>query len=88
MIENYRIWAKLVNWMTVNYEAFKSSTLFDTVGVYLAYSRDLLEIDPIRLRISADGLTLPDPNGDEVLAALRWRNLEAFYDHLLERLHP
>ncbi|MCS6994186.1 MAG: nucleoside hydrolase [Anaerolineales bacterium] len=86
LIENYEIWAKLVTWMTVDYTDSKSSTLFDTVAIYLAYSFDLLEMERIRLRITDDGLTLPDPEGDEVLAALRWRDLDAFYDHLVERL--
>ncbi|PWH14279.1 MAG: nucleoside hydrolase [Anaerolineae bacterium] len=88
LIENYEIWSKLVTWMTVDYTDSKSSTLFDTVAIYLAYSFDLLEMENIRLRITDDGLTLPDPAGDEVLAALRWRDLDAFYDHLLERLKP
>jgi inosine-uridine nucleoside N-ribohydrolase len=86
LIENYRIWAKLVTWMTVDYEEIHSSTLFDTVAVYLAYSQDLLDLERIRLRVSADGLTVPDPSGHEVLAALRWRDLERFSDHLVERL--
>ncbi len=88
LIENYEIWAKLVTWMTVDYTDSKSSTLFDVVAVYLAYCSDLLEMENIRLRITDDGLTLPDPEGDEVLAALRWRDLDAFLDHLLERLNP
>jgi inosine-uridine nucleoside N-ribohydrolase len=88
LIENYHIWARLVTWMKVDYEAVQSSTLFDTVAVYLAYSRELLEVEPIRLRVTEDGLTLPDPDGEEVLAALRWRSLEGFSDHLMERLQP
>lgn len=88
LIENYKIWAKLVTWMKVDYETVKSSVLFDTVAVYLAYSFDLLEMKKIRLRITDDGLTLPDPSGDEVLAALRWRNLDGFLTHLMERLNP
>lgn len=45
-------------------------------------------MERLRLRITDDGLTLPNPAGDEVLAALRWRSLDGFYDHLLERLNP
>jgi inosine-uridine nucleoside N-ribohydrolase len=86
LIENYRIWAKLVTWMMVDFEDAQSSTLFDTVAIYLAYSRDLVEMEKIRLRVTDDGLTVPDPAGDEVQVALRWRDMEAFYDHLLERL--
>jgi inosine-uridine nucleoside N-ribohydrolase len=88
LIENYQIWAELVPWMTVDYQDRKSSTLFDTVAVYLAYCQDWIEIDKINLRITDDGLTVPDPTGDEVRAALRWKNLGAFYEHLVERLKP
>jgi inosine-uridine nucleoside N-ribohydrolase len=86
LIENYRAWAKLVTWDKVDYQEVRSSVLFDTVAVYLAYSRDLLEVDPIHLRLTDEGLTIPDPAGEEVLAALHWRNLDAYYDHLVERL--
>jgi len=88
LIENYRIWATLVTWMKVDYEEVRSSTLFDTVAVYLAYSQDFLELEIERLRLTDDGLTIPDPTGYEVLAALRWRDLDGFCDHLVERLNP
>lgn len=88
LIENYRIWAERVPWMTVDYEDVRSSTLFDTVAVYLAYSQDLVEVETIPLRITDAGLTVPDPAGNEVQVAMRWRDLDAFYDHLVERLDP
>jgi len=88
LIENYETWARLVTWTKIDDTQNRSSTLFDTVAIYLAYSFDLVEMEKIRLRISDDGLTLPDPAGDDVLAALRWRDLDGFYDHLLERLKP
>jgi inosine-uridine nucleoside N-ribohydrolase len=86
LMENYKIWAKEVTWMVAADVSTRSSVLFDTVAVYLAYGSEWLEMESLRLRISDDGLTLPDPQGAEVLAALRWRDLEAFCDHLLERL--
>lgn len=88
LIDNYKIWARNVNWMTVDFETTRSSVLFDTVAVYLAYSTDLVDMEPVRLRVTDDGLTVPDPAGDIVQAALRWRSLESYYDHLLERLNP
>jgi hypothetical protein len=47
-------------------------------------------METICLHLTDDGLTLPDTNGDEVLAAMRWRDLDAdaFSDHLLTRLMP
>jgi len=88
LIENYQIWAEGVSWMEVDYFETRSSTLFDTVAVYLAYGSDLLDMETIRLRITDDGLTIPDPTGNEVQVALRWRDLEGFLVHLLERLQP
>lgn len=88
LIENYNIWAKLVTWTKIDFEDTQSSVLYDTVAVYLAYNFDLVEMERIRLRITDEGMTVPDPDGEEVLAALRWRDLEKFYDHLLERLNP
>ena len=87
-MENYRIWARLASWVTVDLVDSRSSTLFDTVAIYLAYSQHLVEIERIRLSVTGDGLTVPDPAGDEVQLALRWRDLDAFYDHLVERLNP
>lgn len=86
LIENYRVWAKHVTWMDVDDFETRSSTLFDTVAVYLAYATDLLEMEPVRLRVTDDGLTVPDPAGDPVLAALRWRDLDGFRHHLVARL--
>jgi len=88
LIENYKIWAKLVTWMNVDFEDVKSSVLFDTVAVYLAYSTDLLEVENLRLRITDAGLTIPDAAGDEISVALRWRDLAGFRQHLLDKLKP
>jgi inosine-uridine nucleoside N-ribohydrolase len=87
LIENYQAWAKVVSGeANIGYTERGSSTLFDTVAVYLAYARDLLNIEPIRLAITDQGFTDPDPAGDEIQVAMTWRDKEAFYDHLVERL--
>lgn len=86
LIENVRVWARHVTWMAVDFVETRSSTLFDTVAVYLAYATDLLEMEQVCLRITDDGLTVPDPGGSPVLAALRWHDLDGFLDHLLARL--
>ena len=75
LIENDRIWARLDPWMTADFEDSQSSTLFDTVAIYLAYGQHLVQIEKIRLSVTDDGLTVPDPAGDEVQVALRWRDL-------------
>ncbi len=87
LIENYKIWAELVPWTKVDYKVV-SSTLFDTVAIYLAYSRDFIEFENINIKITDDGFTLPDPEGDKLQVAIRWKDYEAFLDHLVERLNP
>lgn len=85
LMENYKIWSKLVTWTKVDPENH-SSTLFDTVAVYLAYSHEFLEIESIKITVTDDGYTVPDEKGDEILVAIRWKDLNAFLDHLVERL--
>lgn len=85
LMENYKIWANFVPWTKVNPEV-SSSTLFDTVAIYLAYSQEFLEVEPIKIKITDDGFTIPDENGDEIKVAIRWKNLSSFLDHLVKRL--
>jgi inosine-uridine nucleoside N-ribohydrolase len=87
IIENYCVFAPRVSWMHCDYFALRSTVLFDCVAVYLAYAEDLVEVENIRYRISDDGMTIADPNGDcSARVALRWKNEPAFFDHLTDRL--
>ena len=45
LIENYRIWAQHVTWLNGIDPDTVTSTLFDTVAVYLAFSEELLEME-------------------------------------------
>lgn len=88
VIENYIPWIKHVKWTKVSeaYTREKSTTLFDCVAVYLAYAEDLCEIEEICLTTDDNGFNHIDPTGDKVRAAMAWKDLEGFYDHLVERL--
>ncbi len=79
VIENYRIWAG-------GTLPAASSTLFDTVAVYLAYSSELLEMEPLGIRISDDGFTLIDPSAKVVNCAMDWKDLPAFEDIVVARI--
>ncbi len=64
-----------------------SSTLFDTVAIYLAFSTDLVEMQRLPIIVTDDGYTKIDrKNGKRVRCAVKWKDLEAFEDLLLERL--
>lgn len=87
ILENYRVWAASsgdANLKTLPETA--SSTLFDTVAVYLAISHDLCTMKQIRLQVTDDGFTRVDPAGKTVLAALEWNDLGRFEEFLASRL--
>jgi len=86
VIENYRLWA-LARGETVS-AAFplRSSTLFDTVAVYLAFSQDWCVMERLGIRVTADGFTVEDPAARKINVATKWKDLPAFEDLLVERL--
>ena len=84
VMANYRAWATAAD--IEEMAERRSSTLFDTVAVYLAFATELLEMEEIRLAVRDDGLTYESPDGHPVQAALAWRDLDAFRDLLIRRL--
>ena len=86
VIEQARAWSKNVTWYTPPDPDKGTSTLFDTVAVYMAYSEALLEMKTLGIRITDGGMTIPDPAGIQVRAALGWKDLGAFRRHLVDRL--
>ncbi|MDJ0636189.1 MAG: hypothetical protein QNJ34_23610, partial [Xenococcaceae cyanobacterium MO_188.B29] len=60
MIESYYSWAEYVDWVQA-YPMVESSTLFDTVAVYLALSEEYVEIEKLGIRVTDEGFTLIDP---------------------------
>jgi inosine-uridine nucleoside N-ribohydrolase len=85
LIENYRIWAKRVKWTRVDSEA-RSSILFDTVAVYLAFSEELLVMERLGIRVTGAGYTVIDDGAKEINCAMAWKDLVAFEDLLVRRL--
>jgi inosine-uridine nucleoside N-ribohydrolase len=86
LIENYRIWAEHVTWESnIDAESY-SSTLFDTVAVYLAFSEDLVVMEDLGVRVTDDGYTIIDEAAKIIHCATAWEDLAAFEDLLVERL--
>lgn len=79
VIENYRIWLN-------GKPDVESSILFDTVAVHLAYSTEFLDMKKMRLRVTDDGFTVPDNQGNPGNVAFDWTNLGGFEDALVGRL--
>ncbi|HAK93783.1 MAG TPA: nucleoside hydrolase [Planctomycetes bacterium] len=82
IIENYRAWSG----QDTKAPEERSSVLFDTVAVYLAFSTDLAEIERLGIRVTDDGKTLIDPAAKVMRVATAWKDLGAFEDLLVARL--
>ena len=86
VIENYRLWLLAGGGSSTTTFATRSSTLFDTVAVYLAFSQDWCVMENIGIRVTDDGFTMEGPNARKVNVATAWKNLPALEDLLAERL--
>ncbi len=84
LMANYRAWAGTLGHPEIAERA--STTLFDTVAVYLAFADALVEMETIRLAVRDDGLTYEAEDGRLVNAALGWADLSAFRQALIHRL--
>lgn len=87
LMENYRAWLKKVTWLTEKPDPSKASTtLFDTVAVYMAFSEKWLAMEDLPLKVTDDGMTVIDDEGAVIRCATGWQDMEAFKDLLVERL--
>ena len=82
LMDNYTIWAE----NSSHHPEVSSSTLFDTVAVYLAYTTEHLLMENMGIRVTDEGLTTPDPDAQHMDVALGWTDLDAFHRILTERL--
>lgn len=82
IIQNYRIWSS----KDPKAAEEQSSTLFDTVAVYLALSTDLVNVETLGIRVDDKGFTLIDENAKKVKCATEWKSLDGFRDFLVNRL--
>jgi inosine-uridine nucleoside N-ribohydrolase len=63
-----------------------STTLFDTVAVYLAMSTELVKMEKLPIRVTDDGYTRIDEGAKVIDCATEWKDLDAFEDFLVDRL--
>lgn len=85
VIENYRAWTRSQGHDESRIKA-GSTTLYDTVAIYLAISTELVEIEKLGIRVTDDGYTVIDDGGKVIKCATEWKDLGGFEDFLVERL--
>ncbi len=81
---NYRVWSK--NQANSPDPGQKSTVLFDTVAVYLAYAEEFVNMETLQLGITSDGFTAVKKQGKPIRCAMTWRDRGAYLDHLTQRL--
>lgn len=99
LIENYRAWyrqgilnqkkdlseAELNKWVDQKLNS-SSTTLFDTVAVYLAMSTELVKMEELPITVTDDGYTRIEEGAKVINCATEWKDLGAFEDFLVGRL--
>ena len=99
LMENYRAWYRqgIVNGNKDLSEAeldkrvdqkcnSSSTTLFDTVAIYLAMSTDLAKMEKLPIIVTDDGFTRINEKGKMINCATEWKDMGAFEDLLVDRL--
>ena len=88
LFENYQVWAELVTWMHVDKAMVDShsSTLFDLVAVYMAFDHRFLTFETLPIIVTDDGYTKRDADGEMLDVAMQWKDLNGFYQHVVDRL--
>ena len=99
LIDNYRVWYRqgILN-QDKNIDPAElekrvsgkvgssSSTLFDTVAIYLAMTTELVKVKQLPIQVTDDGYTRIVEGSPMVDCATEWKDLSAFEDYLVERL--
>jgi inosine-uridine nucleoside N-ribohydrolase len=88
LIENYDVWAEKAEWFAEakGRKHQESSTLFDTVAVYLAVTDELCRIETLPIRVTDEGMTVVDRSAKPIRVATEWKDLAAFENWLVDRL--
>jgi inosine-uridine nucleoside N-ribohydrolase len=88
LLQSYELWCRNREWCVKEpgRAAVKSSTLFDTVAVYLAITRERVETERLGVRVADDGMTVPDPAAPALTWATAWKDLDGFEEWLTARL--
>ena len=85
VLENDRLWLKALG-APEGRLTQRSTTLYDTVAIYLAMETELLQMETLPIRVDEAGFTRIEPEGASMQVATGWRDYDAFERLLLDRL--
>jgi inosine-uridine nucleoside N-ribohydrolase len=87
IIENYQLWsaAQAKPGQTIVPPA-KSTILFDTVAVFLAFSENWLTLEELPIRVTDDGYTRIEAGAKVMRVATQWKDRDAYRQFLVDRL--
>ena len=83
VMENYDVWSP---WNETNDPDTHSSVLFDTVAVYLAFTRKGLMMETHPVSVDDEGYTQIDEAGCPIEIGMGWDDLAGYLDFLVQRL--
>lgn len=63
-----------------------SSTLYDTVAVYMAFSEELLEMESLPIIVTDDAKTMVSDDGQVTHCAMNWKDQDAFEQLVADRI--
>jgi inosine-uridine nucleoside N-ribohydrolase len=98
LLENYRTWFRDglrdrkdlkeadFDRLTDEQLSHRSTTLFDTVAIYLAINQDLVQMHQLPIRITDDGFTRIEQGAKDVDCAVKWKSLDGYESWLAERI--
>ena len=99
LIENYRAWYKQgirdgnkdlseeeLDKRVEQQINSRSTTLFDTVGIYLGMTEKLVKMEKLGITVTDDGYTRIDKNAKVINCATEWKDLGGYEDFLVDRL--
>ncbi len=86
IMENYQAWCKAHKGMKDDMYLTQSSTLFDTVAVYLTFCQGLCTMEDLGIRVDDKGYTRLDAAAKTMKVATAWKNKDVFDKLLVKRV--
>ena len=84
--ENYKTWCEAHGNVNDDLHKTQSSTLFDTVAVYLCFGQQLCKMEDLGIRVDDKGFTRIDKAAKTMSVATAWNDMGAFEDLLVHRV--